>query len=192
MKTIYPRTRRWTRAEYDRLIDKGVFRPDERLELLAGQLVVREPQGDPHAFAIELANEALRTAFGSEWRVRVQLPIALDDESEPEPDVSVAPGRLRESSEAKPSRLVLVVEVAQSSLALDREYKGSLYARARVADYWIVNLADRMLEVYRDPVPDASASYGWAYRSVQSLHAGEHVSPLAAPTARIQVADLLP
>jgi Uma2 family endonuclease len=192
MQTTYPRTRRWTRAEYDRLIDKGVFQPDERLELLAGHLVVREPQGDPHAFAIEHVNEALRTAFGPEWRVRVQLPIALDEESEPEPDVSVAPGRLRDSTEAKPSRVALVVEVAESSLAIDREHKGSLYARARVPEYWIVNLVDRVLEVHRDPRPDASASHGWAYRAVQRLHAGELVSPLSAPQARVPVADLLP
>jgi len=192
MQTTYPRTRRWTRAEYDRLIDKGVFQPDERLELLGFGFVVREPQGDPHTLAIELANEALRTAFGPEWRVRVQLPIALDDESEPEPDVSVAPGPLREDSEAKPSRLVLVVEIAQSSLTLDREYKASLYARARVPEYWILNLGDRVLEVYREPHPDASAPHGWAYRSRQDLAAGEHVTPLAAPTARIAVAELLP
>jgi Uma2 family endonuclease len=192
MQTTYPRTRRWTRFEYDRLIDKGMFQPGERLELLAGNLVVREPQGDPHTLAVELVNEALRTAFGPEWRVRVQLPIALDEESEPEPDVSVAPGRVRDSTEAKPSRLALVVEIADSSLALDREHKSSLYARARVPDYWIVNLVDRVLEIYRDPRPDASASYGWAYRSVQSLHAGEHVAPLAAPTARVPIADLLP
>lgn len=192
MQTTYPRTRRWTRVEYDRLIEKGMFQPGERLELLAGNLVVREPQGDPHTLAVELVNEALRTAFGPEWRVRVQLPIALDEESEPEPDVSVAPGRVRDSTEAKPSRLVLVVEIAESNLALDREHKGSLYARARVPEYWIVNLADRVLEVDRDPRPDASASYGWAYRSVQSLSAGEHVSPLAAPTARVPIADLLP
>lgn len=192
MQTTYPRTRRWTRAEYDRLIDKGVFQPDERLELLAGYLVVREPQGGPHILAIERLNELLRAAFGPEWRVRIQLPIALDDESEPEPDVSVAAGRPLETKEAKPSRLALVVEVAESSLALDREHKGGLYARARVPEYWIVNLADRVLEVYRDPRPDASASYGWAYGSVQSLSAGAHVSPLAAPTARISVVDLLP
>ncbi|HEV2057313.1 MAG TPA: Uma2 family endonuclease [Methylomirabilota bacterium] len=192
MQTTYPRTRRWTRVEYDRLIEKGMFQPGERLELLAGNLVVREPQGDPHTLAVELVNEALRTAFGPEWRVRVQLPIALDEESEPEPDVSVAPGRARDRREAKPSRLALVVEIAESSLALDREHKGGLYARARVPEYWIVNLAGRVLEVYRDPRPDASASYGWAYRSVQSLRAGEHVSPRAAPTARVPVADLLP
>jgi Uma2 family endonuclease len=192
METTYPRTRRWTRVEYDRLIDKGMFQPDERLELLAGHLVVREPQGDPHILAIERLNEALRVAFGPEWRVRIQLPIALDDESEPEPDVSVAAGRPRETTEAKPSRLALVVEVAQSSLALDREYKGSLYARARVPEYWIVNLVDGVLEVYRDPGPDVSASYGWAYRSVQSLSPSEQLSPLAAPAARIPVAELLP
>lgn len=192
MQTTYPRTRRWTRVEYDRLIEKGMFQPGERLELLAGNLVVREPQGDPHTLAVELVNEALRTAFGPEWRVRVQLPIALDEESEPEPDVSVAPGRVRDSTEAKPSRLALVLEIAESSLALDREHKGGLYARARVPEYWIVNLVDRVLEVYRDPRPDATASYGWAYRSVQSLSAEEYVSPLAAPTARVPVADLLP
>jgi Uma2 family endonuclease len=192
MQTTYPRTRRWTRVEYDRLIEMGMFQAGERLELLAGNLVVREPQGDPHTLAVELVNEALRTAFGREWRVRVQLPIALDQESEPEPDISVAPGRARDRREAKPSRLALIVEIAESSLAVDREYKSSLYAKARVPEYWIVNLVDRALEVYRDPMPDASASYGWSYRSAQSLHAGEHVSPLAALAARITVADLLP
>lgn len=192
MQTTYPRIRRWTRVEYDRLIDQGIFQPGERLELLAGQLVVREPQSDPHSLAVELVHEALRAAFGPAWRVRAQLPIALDDESEPEPDVSVAAGRVHRSAEAKPSHIALVVEVSASSLALDREHKGSLYARARVADYWIVNLVDRVLEVYRDPLPDPSASCGWAYRSIQRVTAGEHVAPLAAPTSPIAVVDLLP
>ena len=192
MQTTYPRTRRWTRAEYDNLIDNDVFRPGERLELLAGQLVVREPQGDPHCFAVELVNEVLRTAFGPEWRVRVQLPVALDAESEPEPDVSVAAGRVRGAAEAKPSRLALVIEVSASSLALDREHKGSLYARAHVPDYWIVNLVEHVLEVYREPGPDVSALYGWAYRLVQMLGSGADVSPLGAPRGRIPVADLLP
>jgi len=192
MQTTYPRIRRWTRVEYDRLIDHGVFQPGERLELLAGQLVVREPQGDPHTLAVELADEALRGAFGPGWRVRIQLPVALDEESEPEPDVSVTPGRARDRRNAKPSRLALVVEIADSSLALDREYKGSLYARARIPDYWIVNLVDRVLEVYRDPGPDAAARYAWAYGSIQTIRPGEQVSPVAAPSARISIADLLP
>jgi Uma2 family endonuclease len=157
-----------------------------------GQLVAREPQGDPHALAIELAHKALWTAFGPEWRVRVLLPVALDEESEPEPDVSVARGPLHHSSEAKPSSLALVVEIAESNLAIERDFKGSLYARARVPEYWIVNLNGRVLEVYREPVADASALYGWAYRSVERLQSGAHVSPLAAPTARVPVLELLP
>ena len=186
------RKRRWSRLEYESMIEKAVFRPDERLELLGGDLVVREPQAGPHASAIERTTKALRTAFKSTWRIRVQLPIALDEDSEPEPDVSVVAGPLEGAPPDLPSQAVLVVEIADSTLAGDCKYKASLYARARVPEYWIVNLVDRALEVYRDPMPDASASYGWSYRSVQSLHAGEHVSPLAAPAARITVADLLP
>jgi len=116
----------------------------------------------------------------------------LDDESEPDPDVSVAAGRLHRRAEAKPSHLALVVEVAASSLTLDREQRGSLYARARLPEYWIVNLVDRVLEVYRDPGPDAGTPYGWAYRGVLTLGPDEHVTPLAAPSARILAADLLP
>jgi Uma2 family endonuclease len=186
------RTRHWSRLEYGLLIEKHVFRPDERLELLGGELVVREPHDDPHTLAVELMNEALVAAFGPEWRVRVQLPVALDEESEPEPDVSVAAGRARDRREPKPSRLALVVEIADSSLALDRDHKSSLYARADVPDYWIVNLVDRVLEVYREPAADATAPFGWAYRVVRRLDAEESIAPLAVPTANIAVADLLP
>jgi Uma2 family endonuclease len=185
-------TRRWTRAEYDRLIDHGVFQPGERLELIGGELVVREPQGDPHAHAIELVGEALHAALGPGWRIRVQLPVALDEESEPEPDVSVVPGSARGAPVAKPGNPCLVVEVAQWSLAFDRERKAGLYARAGVPDYWILDLTHRALEVHRDPVGDAAAAFGWRYREVQHLGPGDTVTPLAAPRARIAVADLLP
>jgi Uma2 family endonuclease len=187
------RTRRWSRLEYDRLIDEGVFQPGERLELLAGQLIVREPQGTPHATGIRLVTRALREVFDNDrWIVDMQLPVALDEESEPEPDVTVTAGDPRDFLPSHPARPVLVVEVAEASLALDREEKGSLYARARLPEYWILNLHDRVLEVYREPHPAASAPHGWAYRSRQSLAAGEHVTPLAAPSARIAVADLVP
>jgi Uma2 family endonuclease len=186
------RTRRWTRIEYDRLIEKGVFQPGERLELLAGELVVREPQGTPHTTGIRLVAQALRAAFGQGWIVEAQLPVALDDDSEPEPDVSVTAGTPRDYLASHPERPVLVVEVAESSLALDRGRKGSLYARARLPEYWIVNLNDRVLEVYREPGPDASAAFGWAYRSLERLGVRDHVAPLAAPAARIAVVDLLP
>jgi Uma2 family endonuclease len=120
--TISVRTRRWTRLEYERLIDVGIFRPDERLELVGGELTVREPQGGPHALAMELVGDALRSAFGHGWRVRVQLPVALDDESEPEPDFSIVRGTPRQATEPLPSNPALVVEVAETSdtVAMDR------------------------------------------------------------------------
>jgi Uma2 family endonuclease len=186
------RTRRWSRVEYERLIEKGVFRPGERLELIDGELVVREPQGTPHAAGIRLAEEALRRAFGPGWDVRVHLPVALDDASEPEPDVAVVPGGPRDYLRAHPSAPVLVVEVAEASLAFDREQKASLYARAGMPDYWIVNLVDRVLEVHRQPVPSRSAPSGWTYAALRTLGPTDVVSPLAVPSARIPVADLLP
>lgn len=186
------KTRRWTRVEYDRLIDAGFFHPGEKLELLAGDLVVREPQGGPHMTAIGLAEDALRAAFGSGWIVRTQGPIALDDETEPEPDVAVVRGSRRDYVAGHPGRPALLVEVAESSLAFDREYKGSLYARARVPEYWVVNLVDRVLEVHRDAVPTTEAPFGWRYGQIQTLRPGDWISPLARPGARIPVADLLP
>jgi Uma2 family endonuclease len=184
-------TRRWTRVEYDKLIATGILGPGDKIELLGGQLCVSEPQNSPHARAISLGLEAIQRALAPGWHVRVQLPIALDDESEPEPDLAVVSGGPRDYTD-HPSRPALVVEVADPRLALDREHKGSLYARARLPEYWIVNLVDRVLEVYRESGPDAGAQYGWAYRVVLTLGPDERVTPLAAPTARILVADFLP
>ena len=123
------RTKHWTRAEYERLIDLGAFRPDERLELVGGALLVREPQGGRHYTAVGLVEDALRQVFGSGSAVRGQGPIALDKDSEPEPDLAVVPGGRRDHSRTHPSHPVLTVEVAESSLAFDRDEKGSLYAR---------------------------------------------------------------
>jgi Uma2 family endonuclease len=188
--TTYPtRGRRWTRAEYDRLVGLGIFDEDERIELLDGQLMVREPQGSRHGVAIELADSVLRAALGPGWRVRVQLPIALDEGSEPEPDLSVVAGDPRESRHRHPSRPALIIEVAESTLALDRDIKGPLFARAGVPEYWIVNLVSETLEVHRDPEP---ATGMWRYASVRVLHAAGEATLLAAPAVRILVADLLP
>jgi Uma2 family endonuclease len=85
-----------------------------------------------------------------------------------------------------------VVEVAEASLIFDREHKGSLYARSGLADYWIVNLVERVLEVYRRPEPSPSAPYGWAYGAILALGPTAVVSPLAAPSASLPVSDLLP
>ena len=163
METYPTRLRRWTRAEYARLIEAGIFQPGEPVELLGGELMVSEPQGSAHYTAIGLVEDALRAALGRGWLVRSQGPIALTDDSEPEPDVAAIRGGRRDFRDEHPSRPALVVEVAESSLALDREHKGSLYAHAGVADYWILNLVDRVLEVYREPREDAAARFGRRY-----------------------------
>ena len=185
------RTRRWTRLEYERLIDLGAFGPEERLELIGGQLVVREPHGRPHSTGIRLVARALRAAFGPAWSIEAQLPVALDEESEPEPDVAVVAGEPRDYLASHPSRPALVVEVALTSLTFDRGEKASLYARAGVADYWIVNLVDNVLEVYREPVGDSRAAYGRRYASTATLRAGDSVTPLALSPSAIPVSDLL-
>lgn len=192
MARVEIKTRRWTRVEYERLIESGFIQPGDPVELLGGELIVAEPQGSRHFAAIQAAEQVLRTAFGPGWQVRGQGPVALDDESEPEPDVAVVPGSFRDYVAAHPARPVLVVEVGESSLALDREHKGSLYARAGLTDYWIVNLVDRVLEVYREPASDSAAPFGWRYQFVEMLGREASVSPLALPGARIRVVDLLP
>jgi len=186
------RTKHWTRVEYERLIDLGAFRPGERLELVGGALLVCEPQGGPHFTAVGLVDDVLRQVFGIGWTVRAQGPIALDEDSEPEPDIAVVPGSRRDHSRAHPSHPVLIVEVADSSLAFDRAEKGSLYARAGIADYWILNLPDQVLEVYREPAAAPHAPYGHRYGATITLAPRDLVSPLAVPTAAILVASLLP
>ena len=191
--TTYPvRTRRWTRAEYDRLTDVGILQPGDPVELLGGELMVAEPQGSRHYTSVGLVEDALRAAFGAGWVIRSQGPVALDDESEPEPDLAVVPGMRRDYSGEHPARPVLVVEVSESSLSLDRERKGSLYARAGLGDYWIVNLVEGVLEINRQPVADASAIYGWRYAERIVLGRDASATPLAAPAARIVVRALLP
>jgi len=173
--------RRWKRAEYDRLVELGAFDGDP-VELIAGQLAVAEPQRPYHASAVGSTDYALRAVLPPGWIVRTQSPVWLDDE----------PGLPADYRLAHPGRPVLTIEVAESSLAFDRDVKGSLYARAGIQDYWILNLVDRVLEVYRDPVPDAAAPYAWRYQTVTVAIPPAVVTPLAFSAMRIAVADLLP
>jgi Uma2 family endonuclease len=186
----YPKIRRWRRTEYERLVDLGIF-VGERLELLDGLLVVQEPQGSARAAMVAKIGQVLASAFGAAWHPRLHSPLALDDGSEPEPDVAVVPGEPRDYLAAHPSNAVLVVEVADASLRLDRRVKTGLYARARVPEYWIVNLVDGVLDVHREPEPAPDRADAAAYRSVEIIRPPATVTPLAAPAASIAVADLL-
>jgi len=186
-----PKTRRWTRAEYDRLVELGVFE-GERLELLDGLLAVREPQGSRHSAGIRRVVAALRRALGEAWQIDSQLPIALDDDSEPEPDVAVVPRDAAAYRDAHPSRPALIVEVAESSYRIDHGYKASLYARAGVPEYWIIDVVRETVEVHRTPEASSEAIHGWRYGSIDTLRPPSTIAPLIVPDVSIVVADLLP
>ena len=182
--------RRWQRTEYERLVDLGAFER-EPVELIAGQLIVAEPQSSYHATTVGFIDDALRAFLPRGFFVRAQMPLALDADSAPEPDLAVVRGTREDYLTTHPARPVLVIEVADYSLHFDRHDKASLYARGHIADYWIVNLVERVLEVYRDPERDPSAPYGWRYRSVASLTPPAVVTPLEIPAIAIAVGDLL-
>ena len=184
-ETMVASQHRWSRAEYDRAIEAGVFGPDARLELIEGAILAMGPQGSKHFTGIELVVDALRGAFGAGHRVRTQGPLAAGEDSEPEPDVAVVAGDARSYRDAHPTSALLVVEVSDHSLHRDRTVKQRLYARCGIPEYWILALPEQRLEIYRDPAADG-------YRSVSIHRAGEAVAPLASPDAAIAVGSLLP
>jgi Uma2 family endonuclease len=177
--------RRWSRDEYDGMIAAGLFGPDEHVELIDGEILAVTPHGTLHATAIRLAEEALRAAFGPGFDVRSQLPLACRPDSEPQPDIAVVSGTPRIYRDAHPTSALLVVEVSDSTLEHDRDRKGRLYARAGTQEYWIINLNDRCVEVYRHP--DETS-----YRTSLRFMPGECIHPLAASATEVAVSDLLP
>ncbi len=182
---------RWTRDELFQMLDHGLL-AGHRVELIAGEVLEMPAQFNLHAAAIDLTADALRLVFGVGFWVRRQGSLDLSPLGVPDPDVDVIRDTPRGSVRTMPTSALLVVEASDSTLRLDRKIKGSLYAAAGIADYWIVNLVQRQLEVYRDPIPDPSAAFGATYSNQVILIPGDLVTPLAAPNARIPVADLLP
>ena len=150
------------------------------------------PQGAAHAVAVRLAASAMQRAFASGHVVSVQLPMALAANSEPEPDVSVTPGSPRDFLGQHPATAVIVVEVSDTTLDYDRGPKAGLYAQAGIPEYWILDLADRVLEVHREPVAMAGQPFGHHYRSINRHTGADALTLLGAPGISIRVADLLP
>ncbi len=185
------RLRRWSKREYYRLGELGFF-DGQRVELLEGHIMVLAPQSPGHVFAVDRACRMLAHWFDNGYHVRLKGPLDLGQTSEPEPDICVVTGNREDYAQAHPTTAVLIVEVSDARVSYDRRRKGSLYARAGIADYWIVNLVRRRLEVYRDPIPDATQFYGFRYSSRIDRLAPAVLHPLAMPQATIAVADLLP
>lgn len=150
------------------------------------------PQNSPHATACLLTYDDLRARFGAGYVVRMQLPLDVGQVSQPEPDIAVVRGTVRDYAKAHPTTAVLVVEVSESTLAFDRGEKASLYASAGIPDYWVLNLVDRCLEVHRDPIPMLNQPYGYGYRSRTQYFGNDTIAPLALPHGAVKVEDLLP
>jgi Uma2 family endonuclease len=176
------RLRPLRRVEYDRLVELGFFDEDEKIELLDGVIVQMTPQGLEHAAAIEVLTHRLVLALATRARVRVQLPFAASDISEPEPDLAVVP--LGDPRLSHPEQALLLIEVADSSLGKDRRVKARIYAAAGVPEYWLVDVAGRSIEVRTDPGDDT-------YRHVRVMRQGETIRLQAFPDVEIAVSDIV-
>ncbi len=190
MSVVEIQTRNWSRQEYEQLVSAGIFQPHERLELVEGEILQMSPQGSAHATAITLIDNALREVFGSNYTIRVQMPLAVSLDSEPEPDIAVVVGSPRDYRDTHPTTAELVVEVADTTLAYDRERKAALYARAGIQEYWILNVIDRQLEIYRQPMANQPSPP--SYKIHHILTSSESVSPLPSPQTELPVHAFLP
>jgi Uma2 family endonuclease len=183
---------RWTSEEYYRLCEADWFQ-ERRVELIDGEIIERPSQTNWHAMGVSLTRDALRAAFGPNHWVRALMSLDLSSRSVPDPDLAVVAGAIRaHAGPNNPTTALLIVEVSDTSLGYDRNAKASLYATSGIADYWIVNLVQRQLEVYRDPVADAAQPFGFRYAQRTILDPGDIITPLAAPQASVAVDDLLP
>ncbi len=183
--------RKFTKAEYYLMAEMGFFN-GQRVELIDGEVILMSLQEAGHATAVGLTADALQKIFAENFVIRVQQPLDLGETYEPEPDVAIVVGQRRDYSTAHPKTAVLIVEVALSSFDYDRTFKGSLYAKAGIQEFWLLNLKERRLEVFREPVPMPDQPFGFGYKSIRIYLPDETISPLAKPDAEIKVADLLP
>jgi Uma2 family endonuclease len=184
-----PQTRRWTRREYYKLAEKGWF-AGQRVQLIDGEIIQMAPQGHEHTVALSKAARILRTLFEPGHWIRWQMPLNVGRDSDPEPDLAVVKGDIDDYTD-HPTTAILVVEVSDTSLRLDRR-KAALYASAGVGEYWILNLVDRSLEVYRTPVPADGGEKSAHYASHVVLDLNAEVAPQAAPARAIRVSSLFP
>lgn len=178
-----PSTKRWTVAEFHRLGELGLFDGRQAM-LIYGEILEEGPMNPPHAIAVELATEALRTIFGACWRTRSQLPLLLGQATDPQPDFAFLRGSARNAL-LHPTTAELIVEISDTSLKYDTTDKADLYSTAGIPEYWVLDINGRQLFVYRDPTANG---YGTKF----TVAADNSVSPLAVPGGSVKVADLLP
>ncbi len=184
-QTAAPTRRRFTVEEYCAMIDAGILAEDERLELLDGEIYVMPPTGEPHEFGTDLFNRELTHRLYDRALVRVQNSIRLSDYGLPEPDIAVV--RFRgdyHRNRPTPADVLLVIEVADSSLRRDRELKLPHYAAAGIPEVWIANVPARQVEAFHDPVDGV-------YQSRRIVPADGQISPRAFPDVVLTVGEFL-
>lgn len=184
--TIYKENFFWSLERYNRAIDTGVFTEADKIELLYGQIYNLMPAGTPHEECVSLLAEFFRFRFGREYRYREEKSITIPDTvSEPEPDFVVVVKKSYAKQRPQPEDILFLAEVAKSSLSYDRNIKVELYAEANLAEYWIINLVNRQIEVHLKPDPEQKL-----YGSVTHYHEDEtFTSPFAG---EVVVSELLP
>lgn len=178
--------RRFTVDEYHRMAEAGILGEDDRVELLDGEIVQVSPIGARHAAAVTRLQRLLERLASDRAIVRVQQPVRLDSYSEPEPDVAVVEPRddFYAGAHPAPAEILLIVEVADTSLRYDRRRKLPRYARAGIPEVWLVDLSTDRVARYREPRGDA-------YADQHTLGAEATLTPLGLPDIAIRVADLL-
>ena len=179
--------RKYTVEEYHVMAETGILTPDDRVELIDGEIVLMPPMSSPHASVVSRINQLLSQSIpAGEALVWVQCPITFPGNTEPEPDVALVRHRddFYRPNLPTPQDTLLLIEVSQSTLRYDRTVKLPLYAIARIPEVWIVNLSDGVVEVYRNPE-------GSAYQETATLGRGEEVSPKAFPALGLAVEELL-
>ena len=186
---LTPQTlKQWSVEDYHKLSEFGLLAPDERTELISGQIVIMAAKGTLHVIALQLLALQLDDFLRNQpYLVRTQDPIQLDDSSEPEPDLVVVKGDILTyaNHHPYPEDVQLVVEIADTTLQQDCEVKDKLYAEANIAEYWVVDLRNRQLHIFQQPTPAG-------YDSHLILREGNPVSPLAFPDLTLAIASILP
>jgi len=178
--------RHFTVDEYHRLAEAGVLHEDERVELLNGQIIPMMPIGPFHGGSVSRLSHTLFARSNGRWITRVQDPVRLGPRDEPEPDLALVHPRedFYSSAHPGPTDILLLIEVADSTLLMDRGEKLPIYARAGIPEVWIVNLPERLVEVYRQPVAGT-------YIESLRIRPGESLAPAAFPDVAIDTAALL-
>ena len=186
-KPMRVRLKKWTRAEYDNMVAAGILTERNKVELIEGEIVQKMSQNPPHIASIKRTTRVLARFISDTVDLAVQLPLAIGDISEPEPDLALVP--VSNNSTKHSETAFLVIEIADSSLVFDRTRKLLMYAKAGISDYWIVNINERVVEVYRDPI---KVNGRGRYQTQLRFAEGETLTPLNFENAQITVNDLLP